>query len=323
MNSLSWQPTATLATLRFRAAFLQKMRAFFADREVLEVETPLLARAAVTDPHLHSFITDFNQPGGERACPLYLQTSPEFAMKRLLAAGIGAIYQITKAFRNEESGRLHNPEFTLLEWYRPGFDHHQLMDEMDAFLHVMLATPAALRWSYQALFMEYLQLNPHQVSMSEIKVCAHRHQVHMHSALLSQTDGLQLLMSQVIEPQLGHDAPVFVYDFPAPQAALARIREGAYPVGERFEVYIQGLEIANGYHELADAKEQQQRFMADLKQREALGYASVPYDERLIAALAHGLPDCSGVALGVDRLLLLATQQACLADVMAFSIERV
>lgn len=320
---LNWQPTATLSNLRTRATIIDKMRAFFKARNVLEVETPLLSSATVTDPHIHSFETFLTQPGGQHLRKLYLQTSPEFAMKRLLAAGIGPIYQICKAFRNEESGRLHNPEFTMLEWYRPGFTHHQLMDEMDAFLQHILATPFAQRLTYRTLFLNYLELDPHQASINELQQCAKKFGVDVGSQkIVDEKIWLQLLMTHVIEPKISSETPVFVYDFPASQAALAKIRNEEPPVAERFEVYINGLEIANGYHELTDANEQQRRFEKDLIERNKLQHSAVMKDDYLIAALANGFPDCAGVALGVDRLVMLATEQSNLSDIIGFPVDR-
>lgn len=317
-----WQPTAELQTLHQRAEMMDKIRAFFKARNVLEVDTPLLSHATVTDPHLHSFETFLANPGGKKAGKLYLQTSPEFAMKRLLAAGIGSIYQICKAFRNEESGRLHNPEFTLLEWYRPAFDHHQLMDEMDDFLCHILNTSAAKRLSYGELFLHYLQFDPHQATCSELKQYAKHFGLMLQDSVYDRDTWLQLFMTHLIEPKLAaFQQPIFVYDFPASQAALAKIRDEKPRVAERFEVYIKGLEIANGYHELTDAILQQHRFEQDLEQRKILKHVEVSKDERLIAAIANGLPSCAGIAVGVDRLMMLATGKQSLAEVIAFPVE--
>ena len=207
-----WQPIADLRTLRLRAAIIDKIRAFFAARQILEVETPLLSHATATDPHIQSFETVFMQAGNKKTKTLYLQTSPEFAMKRLLAAGIGPIYQICKAFRNEETGRLHNPEFTMLEWYRPGFDHHQLMDEMDMFLHHILGAPPAKRLSYQTLFLEYLSIDPHQASIVELEYCARTLNLQV-EGIFDKDTWLHLLMSHFIEPQLKNEISIFIYDF--------------------------------------------------------------------------------------------------------------
>lgn len=317
-----WQPTALISHLKQRAKLIAKIRDFFAERDVLEVETPLLCYSTATDPHIQSFETLFSQAGGNHHQKLFLQTSPEFPMKRLIAAGVGSIYQICKAFRNEESGRLHNPEFTILEWYRMDFDHHQLMDEVDSFLHVILNSDKAKRITYHQLFVDYLQIEPHVASDEALQNCAQQKGLVLKDTDLTRDDWLQLLMSHFIEPQLGFDAPVFVYDFPASQAALSKIRNENPLVAERFEVYIQGLEIANGYHELCESNEQQKRFESDQHKREVLGRSAIPLDTRLLAALAQGMPACAGIALGIDRLVMLALQRDHIADVIAFPVER-
>lgn len=309
-------PTASLANLHQRAALLNKIRKFFQQRDVLEVETPVLSRATVTDVHLHSLSTQLNQQE-----KFYLQTSPEFAMKRLLAAGSGPIFQITKAFRDDEYGCLHNPEFTMLEWYQPGFDHQQLMDEVDALLQTTLFTLPAVRFSYAEIFKKILNINPFIISESELQTLA-RHYVNCNTNDLSKDDCLNLLMSHVIENQLGQDCPCFIYDYPASQAGLAKLSDDNPKVAQRFEVYLSGIELANGYHELTDPIEQAQRFENDLAQRRKLNLVQTTIDKNLLAALQHGLPACAGVALGIDRLCMLAMQAETIGDVIAFSIER-
>lgn len=315
-----WRPGASLDTLRLRAALLAKVRAFFAARGVLEVETPALSAATVTDLHLASLETRCRaEAAGERT--LYLQTSPEFAMKRLLAAGSGPIYQLARVFRDGEAGRRHNPEFTLLEWYRPGLDHHGLMDEMDAFLADLLGAAPAERLSYADLYGARLGIDPHAASAPDLAAAARAAGVS--DALDLDRDGwLDLLLSVVLEPGLGRGRPTFLYDFPASQAALARVRPGPPPVAERFEVYVEGVELANGFHELTDAVEQRRRFERDLERRSERGLPAVPVDERLLDALASGLPPSAGVALGFDRLVMLAGGATSLFEVLAFPIDR-
>jgi elongation factor P--(R)-beta-lysine ligase len=319
----NWQPSLAMDLLPLRATILNQIRQFFAERKVLEVETPLLSHATVTDKHLHSFQSDYYFADGQQKQTLYLQTSPEFAMKRLLAAGSGAIYQLCKAFRNRgESGCYHNPEFTMLEWYRPGFNHHELMDEVEALLKLILNCQSAQRFTYCELFQHFLQINPYQASIQQLKETAKQFQIVTENLDdLGQDDWLNLLMTHLIEPKLPAH-PIFIYDFPASQAALARLRPGNPALAERFEVYVQGLELANGFHELSSPSEQRQRFINDLTQRQKIGAAAIPIDERLLAALEHGLPDCAGVALGIDRLILLAANKSCLHEVMAFPLER-
>ena len=323
MNPLAWPPTATLAALQHRADILMRIRGFFAERQVLEVDTPTMASAGVTDVHLHNFTTRFVGPGQADGLALYLQTSPEFHMKRLLAAGFGAIYQIAKAYRNEEAGRLHNPEFTMLEWYRPGFDHHALMDEMADLLQLVLAVAPPSRMTYQQAFLETLNVCPLSASLEALR----RAGLGLGADDLLNTEPhrdtiLQLLFALGVEPRIGQEVPCFVYDFPASQAALACINPQDSRVAERFEVYFKGIELANGFHELTDADEQRLRFELDNQTRAELGLNERPLDEYLLAALAHGLPQCAGVALGVDRLVMLAQGAERLEQVIAFPVTR-
>lgn len=319
-----WRPTASRAALEGRSRLLAAVRMFFAQRGVLEVETPALAAAPATDPHLEALTTRYQGPGAALGRTLYLQTSPEFAMKRLLAAGSGPIYQLAKAFRGGEAGRLHNPEFTLLEWYRPGWDHHRLMDEVDALLQRTLGVGPGERLTYREAFEGHLGIDPHTASAADLARRAREAGPGEVPGLAADDrDGwLHLLLSHAVEPRLGRGRPTFLHDFPASQAALARVRPGSPPLAERFEVYVEGVELANGYHELADPDEQRRRFAADLARRRALGLPEVPMDERLLAALAAGLPPCAGVALGFDRLVLLALGAKELAEVVAFPVDR-
>ncbi len=316
-----WRPTASAAHLRLRAGILAQIREFFAERDVLEVETPLLSHGTVTDIHLQSLSTSAEIPGIGGPVRLHLQTSPEFAMKRLLATDIGPIFQLCKAFRDLEAGRLHNPEFTMLEWYRPGWDHHQLMDEVDELLRMILGATPAVRRSYGEVFSTQLGVNAHRDDTEVLKNKALSHGLEEIDGL-DREGWLSLMMTHRIEATLGRDAPTFVFDYPADQAALARIRQDDPPVAERFEVYVEGIELANGYHELTDADEQRRRFAQDLKSRRSLGLPAPPVDPHLIAALDHGLPACAGVALGVDRLVMLAAGASDIREVIAFPIDR-
>ncbi|HKJ77178.1 MAG TPA: EF-P lysine aminoacylase EpmA, partial [Gammaproteobacteria bacterium] len=321
-----WRPAASPEALRARARVLAAIRAFFAERDVMEVETPVLSAAANLDPHIDSLATTYQGPGAPDGRTLYLHTSPEFPMKRLLAAGSGPIYQLGRVFRQGESGRLHNPEFTMLEWYRPGWDHHALMDEVEALAATVLGvTGPAERLSYAEAFQRHLDLNPHAAAVEELIQAALAHGIAPPPGLgRDDRDGwLDLLLSQRIEPYLGRGRPTFIYDYPASQAALARVRGGWPPVAERFELYSEGVELANGFHELADAAEQRRRFEAERARREAeTGRPAPSLDERLLAALEAGLPDCAGVALGVDRLLMRAAGAERLEQVLAFPLDR-
>lgn len=320
----TWQPTASLDNLRLRAHIINQIRSFFSDRNVLEVETPLLSRATVTDPHVIGIPAIYTAIGTTKEEILYLQTSPEYAMKRLLASGSGAIFQISKAFRQGEVGKNHNPEFTMLEWYRPGFDHHALMDEMDLLLQTVLRVQPAERLSYAAAFEKFLGINPHLADLLELIACAKEKIQYVSADQNSDRNfWLDLLLTHCIEPHIGQTVPVFLYDFPITQAALAKIRfDENPPVASRFEVYFRGVELANGFHELQDAKEQRKRFKEDLNKRAMVGISAVPIDENFLAALEHGFPDCSGVALGVDRLIMLATNNQAIRDILSFAFER-
>ncbi len=319
---MTWQPTATIDTLKQRAKILAQIREFFALRDVFEVDTPAMSQATVTDVHLHTFATEFVGPGYANGQKLYLQTSPEFHMKRLLCAGSGAIYQICKSFRNEESGRYHNPEFTMLEWYRPGFDHVALMAEMDQLLQLVLRTLPSDKMSYQQVFIEQLGVDPLTADLELLRQTAMAYDLGDFVATESNKDTLlQLLFCFKIEPHIGQERPIMIYDFPASQAALAKICPIDPRVAQRFEVYYRSIELANGFHELTDAQEQQSRFEADNQQRIAQGLSAQPIDVKLILALDSGLPDCAGVALGIDRLVMLALGKKHINQVLGFDIQ--
>lgn len=316
---MNWQPTADLQTLRQRATLLAQIRQFFQARHILEVETPLLCAGTVTDPALAPFSVSV-EPTLETQ--RFLQTSPEYPMKRLLAEHGEPIFQICKAFRQGEAGSRHNPEFTLVEWYRPGVDHHQLMDEVEALLRECLGELTGTRYSYRALFQQRLSIDPFTAPTAELESLA-RSRVDIGGLTGDKDLWLDLLMSHVIEPTLENTPLCFIYDYPASQAALSRIVEvDGQRVGQRFEVYLNGIELANGYCELTDPVEQRRRFEADNELRARRGLAALPVDERLLAALEYGLPPCSGVALGIDRLVMAAGRHTDLGSVMAFDWAR-
>jgi lysyl-tRNA synthetase class 2 len=318
-----WRPGAPLANLKVRAAILQQIRAFFTERGVLEVETPTLSAAALSSPAIDSFVTRYTGPGHVAGVNLYLHTSPEFPMKRLLAAGSGPIYQLGKVFRQGEAGRRHNPEFTLLEWYRPGFDHHALMDEVAVLVAPILGLQeVAERMSYRDAFIRYAAVDPFVASIAELRATAQHHGIEGFDAGEERDIWLDLILSHRIEPHLGEDRLCFLTEYPASQAALARLNPDNPAVAERFELYYKGVELANGFHELGDSMEQCKRFEAELAERATQGREQPPMDERLLAALETGLPECAGVALGVDRLVMLAVGAESLDEVIAFSIER-
>lgn len=313
-----WRPTADISALSRRAQLLAAVRAFFAGCGVLEVETPLLATAPVTDPNIEAINTI--APDGDAT--MYLQTSPEFAMKRLLAAGSGSIYQICKAFRRGERGRRHNPEFTMLEWYRPGLSLPDLMDEVAAVVSLAVGRLESRHTSYQQVFEQHCGVNPHVASLTELKVCARKH-LDLSFDTEDRDVWLQLLMSSVVEPALDGSVLTFVYDFPASQAALAktRINIGEVPLASRFEAFYGGMELANGYDELREAGELVRRISDDHRRRADNNQALPPIDRHLLKAMTT-LPECVGVAMGFDRLVMLACNAERIDEVIAFPVER-
>ena len=319
MDRQNWQPTTDKHMLEARAALLGQIRWFFHDRQVLEVETPILSAAAGTDLALDSLLTMLQGNGSEEQSR-YLQTSPEFAMKRLLASGSGPIYQLAKSFRNGEAGNKHNPEFTMLEWYRPGFSLTQLMDEVEELASLVLGLGKAERLTYSELFLRYLDIDPLASSLADLKQVA-RAKLEVSFDSNDSDQWLDLLFSHCIEPHL--KAPVFITHYPPSQAALAKLAENEQGqlVALRFELVAQGMELANGYDELTDPEEQRQRFEKDLSVRHSNGLPQYPLDENFIAALAHGLPDCAGVAMGVDRLLMIKTSSNNIREVISFPVD--
>ena len=321
--SQTFQPTCDLEALKARAKMYQRIRQFFAERDVMEVETPILSQAGVTDVHLAS-VPALRHVNGQQHTH-YLQTSPEFAMKRLLASGSGAIFQICKVFRDDEHGRKHNSEFTMLEWYRPTFSLSDLMHETSALLNVCLAErfselrPMVL--SYKHAFQDRLDINPLQATLEQLKETARRVGLNLDLGD-DRLAYMDLLFSHMVEPSLGFDTPVFLTDFPPEMASLAKVKtdEDGEQVAARFEVYIEGLELANAYDELVDADVLRQRFTTDNAERAAQGLTVMPIDEHLLAALPH-MPECSGIALGIDRLLMVAQNKLKLEQVITFPAD--
>lgn len=324
-KSKDWQPTASLENLQFRARFLSQIRDFFYKRGVLEVETPLMCYGAGTDPYINPIPVFYAQSHSIDNQNFYLQTSPEFAMKRLLAAGSGPIYQICKVFRRDEIGRLHNPEFSMLEWYRPGFNHHTLMDEIEALLCFVLGTTTSERLTYQIVFENFLGIDPHVASVRQLKQCAISKGIILSTSamnMLTANDWLDILMTHCIEPHLGFENPTMIYDYPVSKAALAKVQDGDPAVAERFEVYVRGIELANGYHELTDPDIQLARIQADCEYRKTVGYPEIPINFHFIESLKAGLPDSAGVALGLDRLLMLKLGSHEIQEVISFTTDR-
>jgi len=319
-NQPDWQPSGSRAALENRAQQLSYVRGFFAQRDILEVETPVLGRCSVTEPNLDSVSAGISAQGVKGG---WLQTSPEYHMKRLLAAGSGSIYQISKVFRNGERGRRHNPEFSMLEWYRPGFDDAALMAEVAELVCCWLECPEPEVTSYRQAMIDWAGIDPFVISESDLHQRCRQWLEPAQLEGLGRDGCLDLLMSFAVEPNLGIDAPVFINQYPATQASLARIsRVDGFDVAHRFELYVDGLELCNGYWELTCAGEQRARFEADNRLRKAAGKPEMEVDEAFLAAIEHGLPDCAGVALGLDRLLMLKTGTRDISDVLAFPLER-
>ncbi|MDC8015068.1 EF-P lysine aminoacylase EpmA [Tahibacter soli] len=309
--------------MALRADLYALIRRFFFDRNVLEVETPILSQAGNTEPNIESFTTAFAGHRDAGSPERWLRTSPEFALKRLLADGVGDCYELGRVFRNGEAGRRHNPEFTMLEWYRVGWDHRRLADETAdlaaaAMACVGIAT-TRVSLTYRELFQQALGLDP--LAATADAIAAPLADQRIDAAGLDRDDWLDLLMTHRIQPQFPHDRILIVRDYPASQCALAKIRRDDPPVAERFELYLGPYELANGYHELTDAAEQRARFVRDNARRRARGQREVAVDENLLAALDRGLPDCAGVAMGIERLLMCMAGTDRIADVIAYPFD--
>lgn len=321
---MNWEPSASFDALRLRARLNATLRAFFDARGVVEVETPVMSMAGNTDPNIASFHLQFSGRTDGAPRTRWLRTSPEYPLKRLLAAGFGDCYELGRVFRDGEAGGRHNPEFTMLEWYRLGWDHTRLIEETAELVQAALAlvgrTAALQRVSYHQLYRERLGIDPATASIEELRVALG--DVVIDPSGLTRDDWLDLLMTHRLQPTFPADQLLAVYDYPASQCALARVRHDATPVAERFELYLGPLELANGYHELADATEQGARFDRDLQVRQERGDVQPPRDERLLQALAAGFPACAGVALGVDRLMMAMLGSGHIADVLAFDFPR-
>ena len=308
--------------LKLRAKLLGRLRRFFDERGFLEVETPILSADVVVDRHLDPFAVEAGEGGGRRT--MWLQTSPEFAMKRLLAAGATAIYQVTHVFRRGEQGRLHNPEFTMAEWYRAGDDLHAGMQLLSELCEEMLELRPAEPISYQEAFERHAGVNPHAADVARLaEVLKSRGRTPPESMGFDDRDSwLDLVLVELVEPELGQSQPQILYDYPASQAALARVRPGPPAVAERFELYVRGVELANGYHELLDPAVLRERNRANNQARIADGKHALPEESRLLAAMESGLPSSSGVALGFDRLVMLAAGATSIAEVLPFPFDR-
>ncbi|MBO9663922.1 EF-P lysine aminoacylase EpmA [Dokdonella sp.] len=311
---------STFAALHLRARLYARIRAFFAERAVLEVETPILSVAGNTEPNIESFATQFSGHVDAGSRERWLRTSPEYPLKRLLAAGVGDCYELGRVFRNGEAGRRHNPEFTMLEWYRVGWDHRRLIDETIDLVQDALALQErradVVTRSYRDWFLAELGLDPVTASIEQLR--APLADVRIDGDGLGRDDWLDLLITHRLQPAFPRDRISVIHDFPATQCALAKIRAGEPPLAERFELYLGSYELANGYHELNDAAEQRARFERDNARRRERGQRELPLDERLLAVL-DAMPACAGVALGIERLLMCLADTDDIRDVLAFA----
>ncbi len=318
-------PIASNELLEARGSLLARVRDFFARRQFIEVESPILSADIVVDRHLDPLTTTlYGDPRApERGPTMYLQTSAEFGMKRLLAAGMTGIYQITRAFRAGEVGPLHNPEFTMVEWYRVGDVYASGRQLLADFFEHFYQSGVARERTYADAFLEQVGVDPHRASIEELSGAAKAHNVVAPDSLGEDRDAwLELLFTELVQPKLGRPGATIIYDYPATQAALAKVREGDPPVAERFEMFYQGVELANGYHELTDPAALRARNQAQNTARLRDGKQALPEESRLLAAMDAGLPAGCGVALGFDRAVMLAAGVKCIQDVMAFPVER-
>lgn len=309
--------------LQGRAQLYALIRAFFAERNVLEVETPILSAAGNTDPNIESFTAPFSGHIDAGARERWLRTSPEHPLKRLLANGVGDCYELGRVFRNGEAGERHNPEFTMLEWYRVGWSHRQLMEETITLVESALAMVGrraeVLIEGYRQFFIDELLLDPLHAEIDELR--APLAEYNIEPSGLTRDDWLDLLITHKLQPAFPHDRITVIHDFPASQAALARVRPGDPPMAERFELYLGPYELANGYQELNDPSEQRARFQGDNARRRERGLREMPIDEHLLAVLGN-MPDCAGVALGIERLLMCLARTDKIGDVLAFPFSR-
>ncbi|MFK7767624.1 MAG: EF-P lysine aminoacylase EpmA [Mariniblastus sp.] len=317
-------PTASIENLRRRAQVLASIRRFFDQKNFFEVDTPTLSHDIVVDRYLQPVgisKSDLTGRSSDSSQRMWLQTSPEFGMKRLMVAGADAIYQICKCYRCDEIGTLHNPEFTMLEWYRAGDDMVAGMDLLAELVETILERPKSKRLSYREAFKRYADVDPFESSMESLESAARAGGIGVELKGESRDGWLNLMLSQIVEPNLGINAPMVIYDWPVSQSALAVVRDDECPVAERFEIYVDGVELANGYHELLDPEELARRNVINNQQRVKDGNALLPENSRLLDAMRVGMPQCSGVALGVDRLVMLAIGASTVADVIAFPVE--
>ncbi|QTM69066.1 elongation factor P--(R)-beta-lysine ligase [Buchnera aphidicola (Hormaphis cornu)] len=324
MKKNQWRSLVSRTNLIKRAKILTNIRTFFLEHDVLEVETPILSNFTVTDKHLSAFKTYYNSSITSKKIKLWLATSPEYHMKRLLASDIGSsIYQISHSFRNNERGRYHNPEFTILEWYSLNCDMHGMIKEVDVFLQKILMYEFSEKISYQKIFIRYLQIDPLSVTLSTLlKKFMELDSMHLINSKNNINELIEILFLIGIEPHIGKKNPIFIYNYPRDQAALATINHKDSRVSNRFEIFFKGIELGNGFEELSDSIEQKRRFQKDNDFRRKNNLSTHTIDCFFLEALSNGLPKCSGIAIGIDRLIMLALDAESINEVISFPIER-
>lgn len=318
-----WMPSAKIINLKKRSIILSKIRNFFLERNIIEVDTPSMSQTTVTDINIKSFYTKYLNK--KKICKkLFLVTSPEYHMKRLIAAGIGPIYQICHAFRNEESGRYHNPEFTMLEWYRPLYNMHQLIDEVNSLLKYILKCKNADKYSYQKIFLKFFNIDPLSARKKDLITAAQNYGMQEIKNFKKDSKDiiLQIMFMLGIESYIGNEKPIFIYHFPSSQASLSKINKEDNRVSERFELFFKKIELANGFDELTDYKEQKKRFEQDNIIRKKFKLNPQKIDFYLLNALKSGMINCSGVALGIDRLIMLALNLIDINEVLSFPVNK-
>ncbi|WP_343153635.1 elongation factor P--(R)-beta-lysine ligase [Buchnera aphidicola (Mindarus keteleerifoliae)] len=316
-------PTASIETLIKRSLIITKIRRFLSKLSVLEVETPILNKYPITDPNIVQFNTTYCSSNKKKKTNFWLNTSPEYHMKRLLAAGIGPIYQICHSFRNEEKGIFHNPEFTILEWYQPGYSMHDLIKEVTKLLKLIFKCKKVDVISYQKIFLKYLKIDPLSISIKKLKNLVKELGISNLVFLTKNFNNLlEVLFMEEIEPKIGKKNPICIYHFPSAQASLSEINPDDYRVSERFEFFFKGVEIGNGFYELKDVNEQKKRFLMDNKKRKELGLEEHPLDLDFLNSLDKGnFPKCSGIAIGIDRLVMLSLNLKEIRKAMSFSLD--
>ncbi|QFQ32727.1 elongation factor P--(R)-beta-lysine ligase [Buchnera aphidicola (Aphis fabae)] len=320
----SWKPSASIKNLIKRSKIINNIRLFFLENKILEVETPSLSKSTITDINLTPFETNYFSPGNNlNKLKLWLITSPEYHMKRLLSASSGPIYQICRSFRNKEYGQRHNPEFTILEWYQISCSMNKFIDKIDLFFQKILKFEKSEKISYQEVFVKYLNIDPFSTNITELyKISKKFNLAHLTCSEKNLNTVMEILFTLLIEPFLGEKRPIFVYHFPAEQASLASLNKKNNHIAERFEIFFKGIELGNGFYELTDYLENKKRLINENKKRYEMNLPIREIDSNFLNAINYGLPSCSGVAIGLDRLIMIALNKKSIDEVISFAFDR-